>query len=272
MAKAFSSLKNWIFLAGLAFPGLLIAAERWVSTSPQLTELVYQLDLSRFLVGTSEASDYPPEARSLPRVGKLFQVNLESVLKLQPTRVFWDSASFQPALHSKLVQLGIGSERVSLTHVNELFEAAQYFMRLADHRQPSPLFEKAQRVWMQAQKEPLNFKYLALAWMDPPILFGRETFFVSLLNSLGAKGLFPLQWSTEFLKVSEEWLIAQTPERVIFLSHNDQSTQRFKQKCRQWWPKNTPPCQAVPADHFARASFTPVLNLQELSPTSESKP
>ncbi|NBX82982.1 hypothetical protein EBQ90_07835 [bacterium] len=100
MAKAFSSLKNWIFLAGLAFPGLLIAAERWVSTSPQLTELMYQLDVSRFLVGTSEASDYPPEARALPRVGKLFQVNLESVLTSTHTsllgfRLFSTGASFQ---------------------------------------------------------------------------------------------------------------------------------------------------------------------------------
>lgn len=272
MAKAFSSLKIWIFLTGLAFPGPLISAERWVSTSPQLTELMYQLDVSGFLVGTSEASDYPPEARALPRVGKLFQVNLESVLQLRPTRVFWDHASFQPALHSKLVQLGIGSERLALKQVNDLFETAQYFMRLADQRQPSPTFEKAQRLWTQAKQHPLNFKYLALAWMDPPMLFGKQTFLTNLLSSLGAMGVFPLQWNTEFLKVSEEWLIAQTPERVLFLSHNDQSTQRFQEKCRQWWPKNTPICQAVPADHFARASFTSIFNLQELIPNSEPKP
>lgn len=272
MAKAFSSLQIWIFLAGLAFPGTLISAEKWVSTSPQLTELMYQLDVGRFLVGTSEASDYPPAARELPRVGKLFQVNLESVLQLQPTRVFWDQASFQPALHAKLVQLGIGSERLSLKDVNDLFETAQYFLQLTHQRQPSPTFEKAQRLWTQAKQQSLNFKYLALAWMDPPMLFGKQTFFTSLLTSLGATGVFPLQWNTEFLKVSEEWLMAQTPERVIFLSHNEQSTHRFKEKCHQWWPQNTPRCQAVPADHFARASFTSILNLQELNPSSEPNP
>ena len=60
---------------------------RIISLAPSLTEVIYALDLQEQLVGVSRYSDFPPEARSKPRVGALLDPNYEAIVALKPTLV-----------------------------------------------------------------------------------------------------------------------------------------------------------------------------------------
>lgn len=62
-------------------------AVRLVSLGPHLTELAYTAGAGYALVGAIAHSDYPPEARALPRVGDAFAVDREALLALRPTHV-----------------------------------------------------------------------------------------------------------------------------------------------------------------------------------------
>src|SRR4030081_1107996 len=59
-------------------------ASRIVSLSPHLTELLYDAGAGSRLVGAVEFSDFPPEARALPRIGSDAGIDLEAVLALNP--------------------------------------------------------------------------------------------------------------------------------------------------------------------------------------------
>jgi iron complex transport system substrate-binding protein len=65
----------------VALPG---PAQRIVSLAPHLTELLYAAGAGSRLVGAVDYSDYPEQAKALPRVGSDAQINLESVLALRP--------------------------------------------------------------------------------------------------------------------------------------------------------------------------------------------
>ncbi|HWD22114.1 MAG TPA: cobalamin-binding protein [Burkholderiales bacterium] len=68
-------------------------AARIVSLSPHLTELLYAAGAGGRVVGALEYSDYPPEARALPRVGSDAGIDLEAVIALQPDLVVaWPNA------------------------------------------------------------------------------------------------------------------------------------------------------------------------------------
>jgi iron complex transport system substrate-binding protein len=68
-------------------------ATRIVSLSPHLTELLYAAGAGGKVVGAVEYSDYPAEARALPRVGSDFGIDLEHVLALRPDLVVaWPNA------------------------------------------------------------------------------------------------------------------------------------------------------------------------------------
>lgn len=69
-------------------------ARRIVSLAPHLTETLYAAHAGGRLVGAAEFSDFPPEARALPRVGNDAAIDLEAVLALKPDLVVaWPNAA-----------------------------------------------------------------------------------------------------------------------------------------------------------------------------------
>lgn len=63
---------------------LSLPAMRIVSTAPHITELLYEAGGIGHVVGVTDFSDFPPEARALPLVGDNRQINVERVLALKP--------------------------------------------------------------------------------------------------------------------------------------------------------------------------------------------
>ena len=58
--------------------------QRVVALAPSITEIVFALDQGRRLRGATRFSDYPPEARSLPKVGSYVHLDLEKIVALDP--------------------------------------------------------------------------------------------------------------------------------------------------------------------------------------------
>lgn len=82
-------------------------AQRIVSLAPSLTELVYTAGAGARLVAASEFSDYPPQAKELPRVSSAGTVSLESVAALHPDLVLaWEDGTRREDV-DRLASLGI---------------------------------------------------------------------------------------------------------------------------------------------------------------------
>ena len=63
------------------------AATRIVSLVPALTEMLFALGAGPQVVGVSSYDDFPPEVKSLPRVGALIDPDMERILSLRPNFV-----------------------------------------------------------------------------------------------------------------------------------------------------------------------------------------
>lgn len=86
---------------------LAAPAQRIVSLAPHITELLYAAGAGSRLVGAVEYSDYPAQARTLPRVGGYTRPDLEAIVGLRPDLVLaWYSGN-PPAALEKLKALGI---------------------------------------------------------------------------------------------------------------------------------------------------------------------
>src|SRR5690625_2785299 len=55
---------------------------RTVTLAPHLTELVYEIGAQEHLVGVVEWSNWPEEAKALPRIGSAFRFDMEAILSL----------------------------------------------------------------------------------------------------------------------------------------------------------------------------------------------
>jgi iron complex transport system substrate-binding protein len=78
---------------------LAVPAKRIVSLSPHLTEILYAAGAGGRTVGAADYSDFPVEAKSLPRVGGAAGIDLEAVLALHPDLVVaWPNAGTLKAI------------------------------------------------------------------------------------------------------------------------------------------------------------------------------
>ncbi|MEM7280273.1 MAG: cobalamin-binding protein [Pseudomonadota bacterium] len=80
---------------------------RLISLAPHITELVFTAGAGDSLVGVVEYSDFPEAAKSIPRIGDAFQIDLERIVALKPDFVLaWKSGNPEHSL-SKLRDLGL---------------------------------------------------------------------------------------------------------------------------------------------------------------------
>src|SRR5689334_13148821 len=63
------------------------AAQRIVSLAPHATELLFALGAGDAVVGVMDTSDWPPEARTRPRIGDAHMIDLERIVLLKPDLV-----------------------------------------------------------------------------------------------------------------------------------------------------------------------------------------
>ncbi|HJS39655.1 MAG TPA: helical backbone metal receptor, partial [Burkholderiales bacterium] len=86
---------------------LAAPARRVVSLAPHLTELMYAAGAGERMVGALAYSDYPPEAKALPRVGSEAGIDLEAVVALRPDLVVaWPQSGSTRAIE-RIAALGI---------------------------------------------------------------------------------------------------------------------------------------------------------------------
>ena len=63
---------------------LAAPAERVISLAPHVTELIYAAGGGAKVVGAVSYSDYPPEAKNIPRSGDNKSLDLERIVALKP--------------------------------------------------------------------------------------------------------------------------------------------------------------------------------------------
>jgi len=98
-----------IRLADDAGRALVLAqpAQRVVSLTPHLTELMFAAGAGSRVVGTVEFSNYPEAAKAIPRIGDSASLDLERIVALKPDLILvWQHGSSQKQL-DKLLSLGI---------------------------------------------------------------------------------------------------------------------------------------------------------------------
>ena len=82
-------------------------AQRIVSLSPGITEMLFSAGAGARIVGTAEASDYPPDARRIPRIARNAGIDIEGVAALHPDLIVAWGSGTSPARLDVLRALGI---------------------------------------------------------------------------------------------------------------------------------------------------------------------
>ena len=95
-------------------------ANKLVTLSPHLAELVFAAGAGEYLQATVAFSDYPPEVATLPLVGDAFRIDAERIHLISPDLVLaWQSGNPAPAI-SQLSELGLNVWSIEITEPREI--------------------------------------------------------------------------------------------------------------------------------------------------------
>ena len=79
------SAQNRVFTDDLGFTTEMDAPpQRIISLAPNITEILYALDLGNKVVGVTRFCDYPPDAKKKEKIGGLVDPSLEKIITLKP--------------------------------------------------------------------------------------------------------------------------------------------------------------------------------------------
>jgi iron complex transport system substrate-binding protein len=88
------------------------AAGRIISMAPSITETLFALGLQERLVGVTTFCDYPPEARTIAKIGGYVDPNYEAMVRLKP-----DLVILFPEHHAAAVDLAsLGLKSLTVDH------------------------------------------------------------------------------------------------------------------------------------------------------------
>jgi len=220
--------------------GLTLAApaKRIVALAPDLVEMVFDVDAGNTLVGAVDYSDYPEAAKSLPRVGDAFRVDLERLVALKPDLVLvWEGGTPQALVDKlralKLPVLSLGTHE--LDDIGTNLETLGVVTGHADSAHRAAEFYRARLAQLRgryAGTAPLRVFYEISA--EPLFTVGRAQSISRLIELCGGRNIF-VDLVELAPSVGLESVIARDPQAIVTGSGEGDAAVRLKQWQR--WPE-----------------------------------
>jgi cobalamin transport system substrate-binding protein len=196
--------------------------KRIVSLVPSVTEILYALGAERRLVGVTDFCDFPPEARTQPKVGGMVAPSLEAIVALKPDLVIATTEGTREDTVTQLSRLKIA---VYLVAAHQVADVTSLIRRLGEltgsESAAAPLVARLEQR-IEAVKKAVGPqarpRVLYVLWPEPLIVPGRGALVTELIQIAGGQSLTaddPDAWP----RYSLEAAVARSPEVILLANH-----------------------------------------------------
>jgi iron complex transport system substrate-binding protein len=193
-------------------------ARRVVSLAPHVTEMIFAAGGGDRIVGTVHYSDYPPQARDIPRVGDNKALDLERIAALKPDLiVVWRHGNAQKQT-DRLRALGLPlfySEPRKLASIPENVEKLGTLLGTeATARRAADSFRQQVETLRKtyAARPPVTVFYQV--WQQPLMTLNGQHLVSDMLALCGGRNLFGAE-TPLVPTVSVEAVVAGNPEAML---------------------------------------------------------
>jgi iron complex transport system substrate-binding protein len=210
-----------------------------VTLSPHLAEMIFNLDADEHLVGVSAYTDYPEEAKKLPRIGDAFLLDLEQLSILQPDIILaWEGGTSKRVV-DELMNMGYRVEVIKSNNLEDISTALKILGEITGKVDKANLLTnkyledlEALRVNHQAREDIRVFFQID---ERPLFTVGNIHYISEVIDLCGGVNIFR-DLSLLAPSVSIESVISRDPE-IILTSSEKLDQNKFEQWSR--WPQIT---------------------------------
>jgi len=211
---------------------------RMVTLAASLTEIVFALGQGDRLVGVEQFSDFPPEARNLPKVGSYINPDVERVVALRPDLVLAIKDGNPYHSVARLEGLGLPVYAVdprnlegvikTVVELGELLGAQEAAARLA-----ADLTRRWQRLKALTAGLAVRPRVFFQIGTVPIVAVGSNTFLDELITTAG--GINLTAGKVPYPRFSPEQVVALRPDIIVITSMTrGEVFDRVKESWRRW--------------------------------------
>lgn len=196
---------------------------RIVSLAPHVTELLFAAGASEQVIGVVEFSDYPEQAKSIPRVGSYNKFDLERIVALNPDLIIaWKSGNPDSQV-KELIRLGF---KVYFNEPRQLEDVAQSLRQLgrllATEAIANPVareYEQRLSALRNQYKNRAKVRVFYQVWKEPLFTVNGEHIISRVIELCGGVNVFS-DLKVLAPNIDKEAVIAENPD-VIVAGMND---------------------------------------------------
>jgi iron complex transport system substrate-binding protein len=193
---------------------------RVLCLTPSLTETVYELGAGELVVGVTDYTEFPVEARSKPSVGGLVDPSMEKIVALGPDLVLMAARLNRPETIQQLEDLSLTVFVVDPQGLEGIFKMVRSVGE-AIHRD----MEAATLVKQLAQKRDAVLarvkglsrpKILVVVWYEPVLTVGSKAFITDAIAAAGGDSVtadIPQAWP----QISMEEVLRRSPDFLLLI-------------------------------------------------------
>ena len=236
------------------------AAQRIVSLAPHVTEVLFAAGLGERIIGAVSYSDYPEEAKMIPRVGGYNNLDIERIVTLQPDLVVAWYEGNHPAQLDSLRRMGITVYTSNPLQLDDIPDTIERLGQLGGtERQATNAATEYRQILASlrtrySQQKPLRVFYQI--WHQPLMTINAEHLIGKVISLCGGQNIFAdLKALTP--TVSTEAVLQGVPE-IIIASGMGEARPEWLDDWRKW--------QHLPAVRNEALYFIPPDILQRHGP------
>jgi iron complex transport system substrate-binding protein len=218
-----SSIFLCIFASSLLLSNVYaVPPKRIISLAPNMTEILFALNLGESIVGVTSFCDRPEEAKKKPKIGGMTNPSLEAIISLKPDIVVMTTDGNPKEFEERLRSLKIKTYVFKAKRLSELPQG------IRDIGLAFGVKERAEKLAKELEEAISKFrdknegksgefkkKVLFIIWPEPLIVAGTGTVIDDAITLLGAENI-AAKAKTSYPKYSIEEIVHQSPD-VIFI-------------------------------------------------------
>lgn len=213
---------------------------RIVALAPSVTETIYSLGAGGDVVGVTDFTDWPPEARNRPSVGGIVNPSIEKLVALRPDVVIATRELNRKETVDELDRLripvfvvdpqGLDGVLESVRQIGRALNRSGEADRLADRL-------RARRDAVIARVKGLRRpRVLLVIWPDPVITIGRHAFITEVIAAAGGQSVTD-DLSQQWPQISLEEVLQRNPDLLLLPTNAHQPISVADLQTRPGWER-----------------------------------
>jgi iron complex transport system substrate-binding protein len=213
------------------------APGRVITLAPNLTEMIFDLGLDKYLIGNTLYCNYPDAARKVEKIGDMLTFDFEKILTLKPDLILITVEGNTKQTYDKFRELGL---KIFATNPRNFEGIKKSYEDLGKIFNITPAADKKIKMWdsvvakvQSGSKDLQQAAAMFVVELKPVMIAGKNTFINQYMQICGLKNIAE-DSPANYPVFSREDILKRNPDYIIYPTGGDDNISKISNAYPEW--------------------------------------